>query len=98
MPYSEDALIKYLDVNISTNTDHTYSFENIHRLHGSRELLTKRWLRDRLYYLDSLFGVSTAGPATSKYIDSIRNYLTGTPLDITIKTKCPIFVTMTQGD
>lgn len=98
MLYNEDALIKYLDVNISTNTDHTYSFENIHRLHGSRELLTKRWLRDRLYYLDSLFGVGTAGPATSKYIDSIRNYLTGTPLDVTIKTKCPIFVTMTQGD
>ena len=99
MMYNEDALIKYLDKNISTNTDpNTYSFNNLERLHGTRELLTKRWLRDRLYYLDSLFEINTSGEATSTKIKNIRSYLTGTPLNITVKTKCPVFVTSTQGD
>lgn len=99
MMYNEDALIKYLDSNISTNVDpSTYSFENLDRLHGTRELLTKRWLRDRLYYLDSLFDIKTSGEATKTKIKNIRSYLTGNPLNITVKTKCPVFVTSEQGD
>ena len=99
MMYNEDALIKYLDTNISTNNDPTtYNFPNMGRLHGTRELLTKRWLRDRLYYLDSLFDIKSSGEATKTYIKNIRSYLTGIPLDITVKTKCPVFVTSTQGD
>lgn len=48
--YNEDAQVKYLD------------FESLYTYccHGSKELLVKRWLRERIAYVDSMLGYFTS--------------------------------------
>lgn len=90
--FNIDAETKYLDY--YTRTDEKgkqqTGYNNISMMHGTRELLTKRWLRDRLRYLDSLFELYTDTPNTSVTLQTRNSWVSG---DYTtgVKTTCPVF-------
>lgn len=95
--FNIDAETKYLDY--YTRTDETgkeqTGYNNLSMMHGTRELLTKRWLRDRLRYLDSLFEVYTDTPSTSVTLQTRNSWNTGY-YTTSVKTTCPVFTRQLQ--
>ena len=96
--YNIDAETKYLDFytrNDENSGVEVTGYNNIRMMHGTRELLTKRWLRDRLIYLDSLFEVYVGTPHGNVTLQTRNTWGSGS-YTVGVKTKCPVFVRQTQ--
>lgn len=97
MYYNLDAEIKYIPA--YADKDGASSRHNLTFLHGTRELFTKRWLKHRLYYLDTLFFDAKNIPVGLEDNSPIR-YALESRIDMgaakntySFKTYAPIFVT-----
>lgn len=100
--YNKDAEIKYIPKYTTADNSGEYR-QNLKFLHGTRELFTKRWLKQRLYYLDSRFMASLAYDGYYAKLLSNRVDFTGSETSYNVKTISPVFVDVkldnsAQGD
>lgn len=95
--YNYDAEIKYIpSYTKEVGGESQTTRHNLSMLHGTKELFSKKWLRDRLYYLDSLFEYQNTAITDNMYgyNISMRTNMYDTAHANRVKTRCPIFVKM----
>lgn len=81
--YNESAQVRYLD----------FGGKFLYALHGSRENQIKRWIRERLLYVDTLLGYDAS---TADYI-TVRGDMDGF-VHLDIQTYSPMYLTVKWRD